>query len=372
MSSGSWRRTRATAPAGPVVWSDAGQQEREGLDLRGADLRHADLHSLPLARIHAGPNLREWLRSTPAQRELAGVHLEGASLFGAHLEGAILNHAHLEGADLTQAHLEGAYVGDAHLEGKRVAAEGAEGAQAGGGAEVLWPADLREAYFDSATKLVRTTMGSGACGFVSVVDAHWNGVNLATATWTRTPRIRRAQAVLGEERKARQPRDKTGASKDAAARLRAHEEAVRANRQLAIALRAQGLNEDSDHFAYRAQVLQRAVLRQQGQGGRALGSWLLDAVAGYSYKPLRSVLAYVVVVCAFAGAYLLNAQFAAPHLRWDEALVLSVSSFHGRGFFTTGIALGDTLARLAAVEAIIGLLLEITFIATFTQRFFAR
>jgi hypothetical protein len=79
-----------------------------------------------------------------------------------------------------------------------------------------------------------------------------------------------------------------------------------------------------------------------------------------------------VIICAFAGAYLLNAQFAAPHLTWDEALVLSISSFHGRGFFTSGISLGDTLARLAAVEAVVGLLIEITFIATFTQRFFAR
>jgi hypothetical protein len=52
--------------------------------------------------------------------------------------------------------------------------------------------------------------------------------------------------------------------------------------------------------------------------------------------------------------------------------VLSISSFHGRGFFSSGISLGDTLARLAAGEAIIGLLIEITFIATFTQRFFAR
>jgi hypothetical protein len=34
--------------------------------------------------------------------------------------------------------------------------------------------------------------------------------------------------------------------------------------------------------------------------------------------------------------------------------------------------LGDNLARIAAVEAILGLLIEITFIATFTQRFFAR
>jgi hypothetical protein len=52
-----------------------------------------------------------------------------------------------------------------------------------------------------------------------------------------------------------------------------------------------------------------------------------------------------------------NAQFAAPHLSWDEALALSVSSFHGRGFFNSGVSLGDTLARLAAGEAIIGLLI---------------
>jgi hypothetical protein len=47
------------------------------------------------------------------------------------------------------------------------------------------------------------------------------------------------------------------------------------------------------------------------------------------------------------------------------------SGFHGRGFCTTGISLSDTLARLAAGEAISGPLIEITFIATFTQRFFA-
>jgi hypothetical protein len=49
-----------------------------------------------------------------------------------------------------------------------------------------------------------------------------------------------------------------------------------------------------------------------------------------------------------------------------------VSSFHGRGFFNQDIHLGDTFAELAALEAVVGLLIEITFIATFTQRFFAR
>ena len=75
------------------------------------------------------------------------------------------------------------------------------------------------------------------------------------------------------------------------------------------------------------------------------------------------------LIFGFMGLYLLNAHFVAPHLRWDEALVLSVSSFHGRGFFTQDITLGDTYARLAAVEAVVGLFIEISFIATFTQRF---
>jgi hypothetical protein len=52
------------------------------------------------------------------------------------------------------------------------------------------------------------------------------------------------------------------------------------------------------------------------------------------------------------------------------ALVFSVTSFHGRGFFPGGIALDDPITVTAAAEAIIGLLIEISFIATFTQRFF--
>jgi hypothetical protein len=37
-----------------------------------------------------------------------------------------------------------------------------------------------------------------------------------------------------------------------------------------------------------------------------------------------------------------------------------------------GLPLTDWAARVGAIEAIIGPLMEITFIATFTQRFFAR
>ncbi len=44
--------------------------------------------------------------------------------------------------------------------------------------------------------------------------------------------------------------------------------------------------------------------------------------------------------------------------------------FHGCGFFATAFQPGDPQAGLAALEAVFGLLIEISFIATFTQRFF--
>ncbi|HEX6123438.1 MAG TPA: pentapeptide repeat-containing protein, partial [Ktedonobacterales bacterium] len=98
--------------------------------------------------------------------------------------------------------------------------------------------------------------------------------------------------------------------------------ATRAYRQLAVELRARGLNEEADGFAYRSQLLQRHALLRQFKPVRWLGSCLLDLISGYGYMPMRSVIAYVAIISVFAGLYLLNAQFAAPHLSWDEALVL--------------------------------------------------
>jgi hypothetical protein len=61
---------------------------------------------------------------------------------------------------------------------------------------------------------------------------------------------------------------------------------------------------------------------------------------------------------------------------WNEAIVISMTAFHGRGFFQTAFQPGDLQVAVAAVGAfmglLIGLLIEIVLIATFTQRFFAR
>jgi uncharacterized protein YjbI with pentapeptide repeats len=348
---------------GPVDWNDESQRTREGLDLRGADLRLVGLQGLPLACLQGSLKWNAQPNITQEQRAQALVHLEGANLRRAHLEGAILAEAHLEQQDLNGVHLEHAYLLRTHLE---------EAHLWGGHIE---RANLIGAYLEGALLGSVVLADEKHVGPV-VVDTRWSNTNLAIVDWSQVN-------MLGDEYKVRKiMRD--AQVKDRVEWLWQYDRAVRANRQLAVALQSQGLNEDAARFAYRAQVLQKSVLWYQmtragapfRQRMQALGSWLfswfLFLLAGYGYKPIRSVIAYLVIVFGFMGLYLLNAHFIAPHLTWDEALVLSVSSFHGRGFFTQNVTLGDTYARLAAIEAVVGLFIEISFIATFTQRFFGK
>jgi hypothetical protein len=106
--------------------------------------------------------------------------------------------------------------------------------------------------------------------------------------------------------------------------------------------------------------------------GAWLFSWFLFLLAGYGYRLWRSFLAYALVIIGFMTAYyLLGASFK-PSLSLVNALGLSMTSFHGRGFFPGVTQLNDTLTILASVEAFVGLILEATFIATLTQRFFGK
>ena len=43
--------------------------------------------------------------------------------------------------------------------------------------------------------------------------------------------------------------------------------------------------------------------------GQYLFLGFLDLLAGYGYKPVRSVLAYLIIIFGFMGLYLLNAHF---------------------------------------------------------------
>jgi uncharacterized protein YjbI with pentapeptide repeats len=337
-----------------------------GTRLTGADVFFLATNAIATEHGIAMAEAERRVRDTATWALLGSLRLEGADLRFTHLEGANLFGSHLEGADFTDAHLEHANLFASHLEDSNL-----QRAHLGN-------ADLRRVFISRGTFLEFAVLADNQHVGPSVADVRWQEVNLAIIQqWGNI-------AMLGDELWARQLETKPllkGASRVERRKVRAkrHEkildawrEAERANVQLATVMRDQGMSNEADHFAYRAQLCQRESNRVQGKHLRRFGSWLLDLVSGYGYKPLRSVIAYVLIIALFAGLYLLNGQFAAPHLSWDEAMVLSISSFHGRGFFSSGISLGDTLARLAAGEAIIGLLIEITFIATFTQRFFAR
>jgi uncharacterized protein YjbI with pentapeptide repeats len=413
----------------PVDREDERQRACAGLDLRGALLQQINLSNLPLARMQGG---RSWLvspSSTDEQQDLArvyldgadlggahmeecflggahmeecflggaylerayleGAHLEGADLEGANLKGANLLGTHLEGASLEGAHLEGASLEGAHLEGANLARAHLEGANLAGASlrgipapadflkrvrhwdkDILTPANLQGAFFDDTTTLEDIVLGDGQFGFVSLADVHWGGVNLSVVEWE-------AVTMLGDERRARQT-----------TWLYNYQAAVRAYRQLATALREQGLNEVAARFAYRAFVLQRRVLwrqmlqlRRQGRKGMYrlaqkmvdyLLSWLLDLFAGYGYKPLRSFITYLLVIGAFMTIYYGQGMAYGPHLSWAQSLILSMTAFHGRAFFPAPVGPGGAQAYTCAIESFLGLIIEISLVVTFAQRFFRK
>src|SRR5262249_44966865 len=124
---------------------------------------------------------------------------------------------------------------------------------------------------------------------------------------------------------------------------------LRANRQLATELRSQGLNDQADRFAYRAHLLQRRVNRLQRQPLHSLGSLILDLISGYGYKPMRSFFTYTLVVLGFAVTYFLLGNNVNPALSPIDAVVFSMTSFHGRGFSPgEAITLHNPLTILAA------------------------
>ncbi|HEV2238327.1 MAG TPA: pentapeptide repeat-containing protein, partial [Ktedonobacterales bacterium] len=290
---------------------------------------------------------------------LIGAHLEGVTLSAAHLEGADLGFAHLQGADLREGHLEGAILRYAHLEGADLGFAHLQGAILGGTS--LEMAILREGHYERATLSgatldTKTRLNDASLDQATRLgDIQWGGVGAVNLTQVKWGAIGR----LGDETRLERKADADEV-----------EGAVRAYRQLAAQLRAQGLAEVADRFSERAQIVQRRVLRKRRRYGQWLFSWLLALLSGYGYRPARTVFWYLVFVLGFAALYLRFGIVDGHPFRPLEALVFSLTSFHGRGFFPGGLHLDDPVTVLAAGEAVLGLLIEISFIATFTQRFF--
>jgi hypothetical protein len=274
---------------------------------------------------------------------LIKARMEEARLAGAILKEALLNEIHLEGADLEYTHLEGADLLGAHLEGARCC----------------------RTFFDSGTRLNGVTLSDEKHGSVSIADVSWGNVNLSVVKWSQVE-------MLGDEQVAWEKK-RDGKVKDKDTILEEYEVAVRASRQLAVVLQTQGLNEDAARFTYRAQKLQRGVLWYQRKFGQYLFSLFLSLTSGYGYRMWRSFATYVLVIVSFATAYYLLGSVAKLSLSPLDAIIFSVTSFHGRGFSPgENIGLSNPLTIFAAIEAFVGLIIEVTLIATLTQRFFGK
>ena len=192
------------------------------------------------------PEVVPELRVAPLNgRDLRGINLQGAILTKAELNDAMLENAKLQGARLDRARMEGARLKGAHLEHASL-----KGAWLGG-------ADLRAAFLSNSTNL------EGACLYAMdrsghmacLVDVDWASVNLGVIDWETVQEI-------GDEQQARQ--------KPSTENYRA---ATRAYRQLAVELRNQGMGEEADRFAYKAQLLRALSIdaKKTGLGSRLHG-----------------------------------------------------------------------------------------------------
>jgi hypothetical protein len=337
----------------------------------GGSLDVATLSVAPDLRLTAlRGDLREVVLSWANLRNavLDGTNLAGASLRRADLRGAFLYFANLSGADLGIADLRGVLVYYTDWRGADLEASDLSGALLTGDFSGV---TFKRARVDAATVFggepgedsVRIRMDAN----IQLIDVSWNGAILARINWEdEVPRLGGDEAAI---EKAATRTERVAACLNAA----------RAYRELAKTLEAEGVTAPALRYRRRQHQLERTALLHDGKLGQWLFSALLNVVSGYSDQPGRALACYVAVVSIFAAVYysITNgfSGFLTSHstpLQWYEALVLSVSSFHGRGFFPAVPSLGDPVAIVAAAEAIIGLFIELVFIATFTQRFFAR
>ena len=318
----------------------------ECANFSGAWMAEIDLSGIVLRRA----NLRD--------ANLVRANLRNADLVDSDLSGADLGYADLSGANLiwanlSEAHLREANLGDARLIFATLTGAGLARCDLRGSV-------LRHARMDAATLLGDVKLDTRT----RLRDIAWNGALLTQIDWSQTPR-------LGDEQQEQFVAAEHG--RQTANLPPRWEAAARTYQQLAVALRDQGVSDAAARFAYRSQALQRRVLRQQGHYLRAGGSWLLDLISGYGYKPMRSFITYLLMIVVFAVVYYLLGGNVTPALSPVDALIFSFTSFHGRGFAPgEAVSLHNPLTIVAAGEAIIGLVIEITFIATFTQRFFSR
>lgn len=104
-----------------------------------------------------------------------------------------------------------------------------------------------------------------------------------------------------------------------------------------------------------------------------LFSGFLATLTGYGFRMERIVLWYVLLISGFAAAYYSVGVKQPRDISIAEALIVSVTAFHGRVFTNPFMPnIPDAQVIITAIEAVVGLIIEGVFIAMLTQRFFNR
>jgi hypothetical protein len=334
----------------------------KGEEAKAADLRSVNLSHVPLRDVYL--RRADLSSANLVFADLTDAHLADVTLTDADMGRVILHRGELNYATLTGAHLRQADLSSANLQYTNIAGARFHNADLRGTV-------LHGAYLDARTILSDARLDEHTW----LGDISWNGAALTRIDWDRAPRIGdEGKPLAGTSRAV--PGGMTGDQvaplSPGQARTKRYRDAARAYQQLALALQAQGMSEPAARYAYRAQTLQRKALFRQGKLGRWGFSLALALLAGYGYRMGRILLAYLLVVGLAALAYwTLGVSGYGPLLAPHEALLVSVTAFHGR-VFAEAFQVTSPAAWVAAAEAVSGLLIEGVFIAMLTQRFFSK
>lgn len=371
-----------------------------GADLGGTNLAGADLYTTTLDGTFFGHAILTEANLCDARGDsvlMPGAVLTRAKVSGAELPHVSLRNAQLEKTGFDRSTLENGNLAGANARGASLQQANLNGADCAGvdfsDARLqdanLRQTDLRRVIFSVDTRLAGAT-------FVGALlhGIQWRGVDLSETDLRDMKRI-------GDEAKVK------------AAPLREKPElyrhAAEAYGSLSTALRQCGLARESVASHYRSVLMdqraskyefitrllflappatpqqeQRPAPRESPIGFprrvarfltspahflRWFGTMLLGAIAGYGDAPWRALISYVVVVTAFAAGYFAVSIPTNHPLGVIGSLVLSLTSFHGRGFNSINVAIQSPVAEISALEAMMGAFIELLFVAAFTRRF---
>jgi hypothetical protein len=119
--------------------------------------------------------------------------------------------------------------------------------------------------------------------------------------------------------------------------------------------------------------MQRKLNFRRRRFGRWAFSWLFAALSGYGYRLANIFIAYGLVLAVFAlifWALGVHSYGAEPwhQALWDSFLV-SLSVIHGRAVFEQ-LGAWTSAAWVAAIESVVGIVIEGVFVAMLIQRLF--